>query len=112
MVADFIPNSSRKELLTKFTTLVPTSWEVITKRKNYLNIWNECVAEAKLDDLYANYFAKHKRHQVEEQGISTIVIGKEGRDNGAKSGREQLVYTLSLEKLSLFSNIELGWETK
>jgi hypothetical protein len=51
-----------------------------------------------LDDLYANYFTKQKRHQVEEQGISTVVIGKEGKDNGAKSGREQPMYTSSFLK--------------
>jgi hypothetical protein len=57
-----------------------------------------------LDDLYANYFAKQKRHQVEEQGISTVVTRRQGRDNGAKSGKEQLVYTLSSKKLWLSSN--------
>jgi hypothetical protein len=33
MATDFVPNSSRKELLTRFTTTILTSWEVITKRK-------------------------------------------------------------------------------
>jgi hypothetical protein len=65
-----------------------------------------------LDDLYANYFAKHKRHQVEEQGISTVVTRRGGRHNGAKSGREQPMYTPSSKKLWLSSDTKLEWEKK
>jgi hypothetical protein len=40
------------------------------------------------------------------------VIGREGKDSGVKSGREQLVYTMSLEKLWLSLDLELKWETE
>jgi hypothetical protein len=36
---------------------------------------------------------------------------RERKDNGARGGREQPMYT-SLEKLWLFSDIELKWQTK
>jgi len=49
---------------------------------------------------------------VEEQGISIVVTKKEGKDSGAKSGREQLVYTSSSKKLWLSSDIKLEWEIK
>jgi hypothetical protein len=49
---------------------------------------------------------------VEELKISTTVTGKEGKDSGVKSGKEQLVYTLSLEKFWLSSYLELEWETE
>lgn len=42
---------------------------------------------------------KQKKNQVEEQGIYAVVRGREGRDSGAKSGKEQPMYTLSLEKI-------------
>jgi hypothetical protein len=51
-----------------------------------------------LDDLQVDYFAKKKKDQVEEQGISVVVRGKEGRENGARSGRKQPVYTLVFRK--------------
>jgi hypothetical protein len=35
------------------------------------------------------------------------MIRREGRDSGVKSGREQLVYTMSLEKLWLPLDLEL-----
>jgi hypothetical protein len=36
MVVDFVPNSSRKKLLIEFTTLVPTTWEIITKKNKII----------------------------------------------------------------------------
>ncbi len=33
MAASFVPNSSRKKLLTKFVATIATSWKAITKRK-------------------------------------------------------------------------------
>jgi hypothetical protein len=77
-----------------------------------LNDWNERVAKAKLDDLWADYFAKQKKDRRKEQGIFVVVKRREGRESGARSGREQLMYTLSLEKLWLFFDIKLEWETK
>ncbi len=65
-----------------------------------------------MDDLRADYFAKQKKDQAEEQGIFVVVKRKEGRQSGARSGREQLVYTLSLKKLWLFFDTHLKWETK
>jgi hypothetical protein len=47
--------------------------KLLPKEKEKLNDYNECVAKVKLDNLCANYFVKQKRHQVEEQGISTVV---------------------------------------
>jgi hypothetical protein len=44
-----------------------------------LNDWNEHVAEAKLNDLRTDYFAKRKKIQVEGQGIFVVVKGKEGK---------------------------------
>jgi hypothetical protein len=61
-----------------------------------LNEWNECVIEAKLDDLCTNYFTKLKKHGGEEQGIFAITIGRKGKDSGVKCGREQLVYEEAL----------------
>jgi hypothetical protein len=90
MVANFIPNSSRKKPLMKFLTTISTSWEVITYS---LNDWNKCIAKAKLDDLRADYFTKKKKDQAEEQGISTVVRGREGKESGARSGREKPMYT-------------------
>jgi hypothetical protein len=55
---------------------------------------------------------KTKKHRTEKQGISTIMIRKNGTDSGAKSGRKQPVYTPSLEKFWLSFHIELQWETK
>ncbi len=82
----------------EFTVMVPTSWKIITKKKELFERLDECVAKAKLDDLQANYFAKQRKHWAEEQEISTLVKGKEGKDNGARSGRKQQVYTPFLEK--------------
>jgi hypothetical protein len=67
MATVFVPNSSRKELFTKFitTVLVSTSSKIITKSFFFLNEWNEHVAEVKLEDFCTNYFAKQKRHQAE-----------------------------------------------
>ncbi len=47
---------------------------------------------------------------MEEQGIYIVVIGRKGRDSGAKNGREKPMYTPSSEKLWLSSNIKLKWE--
>jgi hypothetical protein len=58
-----------------------------------LNDWNKCVAKAKLDDLWADYFAKQRKNQMEKQGISATMKGREGKDNGVKSGKKQPVYT-------------------
>ncbi len=77
-----------------------------------MNDWNECVVEAKLDDLRADYFAKQKKDRVEDQGIFVVVKRREGKESGANSGREQLVYTLSLKKLWLSSDIDLESKTK
>jgi hypothetical protein len=65
-----------------------------------------------LDDLQANYIAKQKRDQAKEQGVSEIMRGREGRESGARSGTEQPVYSPSLEKLWLFFDTEIKWETK
>jgi hypothetical protein len=65
-----------------------------------------------LDNLCADYFAKQKRHQVEEQGISIVVIRRKRRDSGAKNGREKPMYTPSSEKFWLSFDIKLKWETK
>jgi hypothetical protein len=51
------------------------------------------MVEANLDDLKVDYFAKQKKNLVKDQGISTVVRGREGKESGAKSKREQLVYT-------------------
>jgi hypothetical protein len=37
---------------------------------------------------------------------------RKGKESGARSGREQLMYTPSSKKLWLFFDIELEWETK
>jgi hypothetical protein len=60
-----------------------------------------------LDDLWADYFAKQKKDRRKEQGIYVVVKRKEGRESGARSGRKQLVYTLSLEKLWLSFDMKL-----
>ncbi len=49
---------------------------------------------------------------MEEQGISTVVTRRGGRHNGAKSGREQPMYTPSSKKLWLSSDTKLEWEKK
>ncbi len=46
--------------------------KLLPKENNYLNEWNEHVAEFKLDDLCTDYFAKQKKHQAKEQGISSV----------------------------------------
>lgn len=66
-----------------------------------MNDWNEHVIKAKLDDLWTDYFAKQNKDQAEEQGILAVIRGREGRENGARSGREQPMYTPYLEKLWL-----------
>jgi hypothetical protein len=38
------------------------------------------------------------------------VIGRKGRDSGAKNGREKSMYTPSSKKLWLYSDIKLKWE--
>jgi hypothetical protein len=72
------------------------------KGKKKLHDWNECVLEAKLDDLRVDYFAKQKKDWTEEQGISIVMRGRKGRECGVRSGREQLMYTSSSERLWLF----------
>jgi hypothetical protein len=72
------------------------------KEKKNLHDWNECVLEAKLDDLRVDYFAKQKKDWTEEQGISIVMRGRKGRECGVRSGREQLMYTSSSERLWLF----------
>jgi len=76
-----------------------------------LNDWNECIAKAKLDDICADYFVKQKRRQAKKQVISGVVIRREIRDSGAKSGRERPMYTSSSKKLWLSFNTKLKWET-
>jgi hypothetical protein len=67
MAAGFIFNSSRKELLMEFIATILTSWKLLSRKKNYLNEWNERVAKAKLDVFHINYFAKQKRHRVKKE---------------------------------------------
>jgi hypothetical protein len=89
MAIGFIPNSSRKEPFTKFVTTIPMSWKLLPKEKNYLNDWNEHVTKAKLDDLRTDYFTKQKKNQTKEQQIFVVVKGREGRESGARGGKEQ-----------------------
>ncbi len=53
------------------------------------------MVEANLDDLKVDYFAKQKKNLAKDQGISTVLRGREGKESGAKSKREQLVYNMS-----------------
>jgi hypothetical protein len=41
-----------------------------------------------LDDLWAVYFAKQKKKQAKEQGISIIVRKRKRKDSGVRGGRE------------------------
>jgi hypothetical protein len=52
-----------------------------------LHDWNEHVVKAKLDDFQVNYFIKQKKNRAKEEGISTIMKGREGKESGARSGR-------------------------
>jgi hypothetical protein len=68
------------------------------------------MVEANLDDLKVDCFAKQKKNLAKDQGISIVVRGKEGKESGAKSKREQPVYNLSSKKLWSSSNTKLEWE--
>jgi hypothetical protein len=51
MAADFVPTHQEKNLLRDMQQQFWRHGKLSPKGKKYLHDWNECVLEAKLDDL-------------------------------------------------------------